>query len=502
VCRSVPITRIRRVAAAGAFALALAAPAVASASTASYEGDTLVLRAAPGEANFGTVGLNGEGEVQLSDTQPPTSADGRCAWNEPAGYLECQRPARIRLELGDGNDVYGFTSDYPADLPAEVYAGDGNDRINGYAGYGAAAAQLIDGGAGNDELQGAEGDDVVRGGPGDDTLDGGAGNDTVEGGDGADLMQGDRYATPGNDVIDGGAGFDTLDEYSNPGGSSNPPITLSYDGVANDGRPGEADNVSGIEKFESHVNGTFTGGPGDDEIFAWANIGEGASTITGGAGNDKLRGHDNTETIDGGPGADRVEGGMGNDTLTGGPGEDQIFGDATSDVCGIYYCKIPFGNDVIDARDGQLDGIDCGAGEDRVVADAVDVIAANCEQVDKSGPAGPGDTGKPGTLNGPSKFTRRQLKRGIAFEHACAAACTVQVMLVADKATEKRLGTKTLARGSGRRANAGKVTVRAMLTKAAKRKLGRLRRGKATLKVSVKEGGATQRFAKAVTLSR
>jgi hypothetical protein len=143
------MTRIPRVAAA-VVALALAAPAVAGASTVSYEGDMLVLRAAPGEANIGTVGMNGEGEVQISDTQPPASADVRCAFNEPQGYMECQRPARVRLELADGNDIFGFTSDYPADLPAEVYAGDGDDRINGYAGYGAAVMHLIDGGSCND----------------------------------------------------------------------------------------------------------------------------------------------------------------------------------------------------------------------------------------------------------------------------------------------------------------------------------------------------------------
>jgi hypothetical protein len=360
---------------------------------------------------------------------------------------------------------------------------------------------VLDGGAGNDEIKAAEGDDAVRGGPGNDVLNGEAGNDAVDGGDGDDTVSGDGYADPGNDTVEGGPGFDMLEDYAVPGNDRNPPITLSYDGAANDGRPGEADNVGGIEKFESHVNGTFTGGPGDDEIFAWANVGQGASTITGGGGNDNLRGHDNTETIDGGPGDDRVEGGMGNDTLTGGPGQDQIFGDATSDVCGIYYCKIPFGNDVINARDGQLDGIDCGAGEDKVVADAADVIAPNCEQVDK-GPGGPGDNPKPGGLDGPSSFTRKALKRGIAFTHACTAACRVTVKLVAGKATARKLGTKTIASGKGKRASAGTVKVRAKLTRTAKRRLGRLRRGRATLKVTVTDGGATQRFAKAVTLKR
>jgi hypothetical protein len=160
--------------------------------------------------------------------------------------------------------------------------------------------------------------------------------------------------------------------------------------------------------------------------------------------------------------------------------------------------QIPFGNDVINARDGQLDGIDCGAGEDRVVADAVDVIAPNCEQVDK-GSGGPGGASvKPGGLSGPSSFTRKALKRGIAFTHAC----TVTVKLVADKATARKLGTRTIANGKGKGASAGTVKVRAKLTRVAKRRLGRLRRGRATLKVTVTDGGATQRFAKAVTIKR
>jgi Ca2+-binding RTX toxin-like protein len=205
-----PTARHIRGIAAGVFVLALAVPAAANAATIGYEGDTLVLRAASGEANSVTAGVNGEGQVQLSD------------------------------------------------------------HASGYAGYGAPVAQILDGGPGDDEITAAEGDDVVRGGPGTDVIDGGAGNDAVDGGDGDDTVSGDRYGDPGDDVVEGGPGFDTLDDYDNPGADHNPPITLSYDGAANDGRPGEADNVGGIEKFESHVNGTFTGGPGDDELFAWA----------------------------------------------------------------------------------------------------------------------------------------------------------------------------------------------------------------------------------------
>ena len=144
-------------------------------------------------------------------------------------------------------------------------------------------------------------------------------------------------------MVDGGPGFDAAEDWDQPSESYNPPVNISFDGAANDGRPGEADNVIGIEKIHSAVHGTFTGGPGDDELVAISNLTEGDSAISGGGGNDRLSGHDYNETIDGGAGNDRVEGGMGNDTLKGGAGQDQIFGDATGDLCGIYYCKIPFG---------------------------------------------------------------------------------------------------------------------------------------------------------------
>ena len=153
------------------------------------------------------------------------------------------------------------------------------------------------------------------------------------------------------------------------------------DGVANDGRPGEADNVLNVEKIESHVSGTIAGGPGDDIFTVYANLDEGNSTLIGNGGNDKLTAGHYADTLDGGAGNDVLVGGLGNDAITGGPGQDTINGDATGSTCGYYTCKIPFGNDVINARDGEADTIDCGVGTDRAVVDAIDVVA-NCETVE------------------------------------------------------------------------------------------------------------------------
>jgi hypothetical protein len=68
--------------------------------------------------------------------------------------------------------------------------------------------------------------------------------------------------------------------------------------------------------------------------------------------------------IDAGDGDDFVTGGAGPDTVDGGAGADDI---ATGG-----------GDDRIAARDGSVDTIDCGAGDDRADADAFDVVK-NCE---------------------------------------------------------------------------------------------------------------------------
>lgn len=59
---------------------------------------------------------------------------------------------------------------------ATVYAGDGEDRVQGDA-----ARNALYGEAGNDALTGGQGDDVLSGGDGDDVLEGGAGRDTLQG---------------------------------------------------------------------------------------------------------------------------------------------------------------------------------------------------------------------------------------------------------------------------------------------------------------------------------
>lgn len=179
-----------------------------------------------------------------------------------------------------------------------AYGGDGNDSLTG--------------GRLNDHFEGDAGSDTLSGGAGNDFLDGGAGNDSLHGGDGDDTLIGG----PGADVMDGGNGTDTASYAGLPG-----PVTVTLDGVANDGAFGEQDNLISIE----HVIGSN----GDDNI-------------TGSAAN---------ETIDGGPGNDTIVGGNGFDNLNGGAGDD-----------------------LIDARDGFEDHVTCGLGKDQVIADLLDDV--------------------------------------------------------------------------------------------------------------------------------
>ncbi len=88
--------------------------------------------------------------------------------------------------------------------------------------------------------------------------------------------------------------------------------------------------------------------------------------LAGGAGDDKLYGNAGNDTILGGAGDDYLSGGAGNDVITGGPGSDTILGGD--------------GSDTIRADDGERDTIDCGAGNDRVFIDEIDIVK-NCEVV-------------------------------------------------------------------------------------------------------------------------
>lgn len=240
----------RRVGAAFVTACALgAAASSAQAATIGAEGGALVIRAAPGEANFINFGPSDElpGLISISDTTTLQYDPALCPEFGPGlSCIACQpQPGGVLVDAGDGKDV-GNAGDLPASMPVTVLAGPGDDVVRGPA-FGE-RGETIYAGDGADKLEGGPGNDVIDGGPGDDpVLEGQGGADVVHGGHGNDTLRGDKHNDPTSpDVLDGGAGYDQIDgDWSVESGQHQPPIAVSEDGQANDGRPGEGDNVCG-----------------------------------------------------------------------------------------------------------------------------------------------------------------------------------------------------------------------------------------------------------------
>src|SRR5690349_15189341 len=143
---------------------AFAASGPALASSLSYEGDALVLHAAPGEQNFVVVDET-DGRMTFTDDYPIGFPSGRCSQDDPEYPVSCDPPSgRVRLDLGDGNDNASFGFQIPTNLAFEFDGGPGNDILKGPRnGIGAATR---DGGDGNDQLISEDTPDTLIGGAG------------------------------------------------------------------------------------------------------------------------------------------------------------------------------------------------------------------------------------------------------------------------------------------------------------------------------------------------
>lgn len=132
------------------------------------------------------------------------------------------------------------------------------------------------------------------------------------------------------------------------------------------------------------LNGTngpdaLKGGPGGDRI----NGRGGADLLRGLGGRDRLAGGGGGDSLSGGRDKDKLAGGAGADLLDGGRATDRLDGgkgrDGYAMVAGVPQGSP--GNDVIDARDGEADEINCGAGFDKVFVDKVEDGVYDCEKV-------------------------------------------------------------------------------------------------------------------------
>jgi Ca2+-binding RTX toxin-like protein len=363
-----PIGRALLVAAFATVPAGALLPAAAGAATAEVAGGTLAYQAAPGEPNKVRVSVVGS-QIVIDDQVAITGRNG-CSV-DGAGNARCPvTVASVSITLGDDFD----SAEYTVPHAGTVSGGEAQDTFFGGARV-AAPERAIEpvsyaGGSGSDlvrydlaagpvtvridnqpfdgrrngivsvdrenvqtdveRVTGTRFADVLAGSGSANVLRGGLGGDEVSGNGGNDVFQGEAGAD-GADRYFGGVGTDRIDVGSRVRG-----VRLSLDGIADDGEPGEGDNVSGdVEQ----IRGTDF--------------------------DDVLVGNDAPNTIFGFVGSDLLEGGGGADTLSAGAGFDTVRGEA--------------GNDLIEARDGIREIVDCGDGNDTANRDALELSVIGCE---------------------------------------------------------------------------------------------------------------------------
>jgi Ca2+-binding RTX toxin-like protein len=228
-------------------------------------------------------------------------------------------------------------------------------------------------------------------------------------------------------VYSGGTGIDSV----NYAGADRGVRLTPEDGLANDGRLGDKENVG--PDFETFFGSFFSdapffGTPRDDQMFGlggddqiaggggndvfYAFEGDGADDYHGGPARDAIdyESHDtplnvsldnvandgasgerdnvrsNVESIFGGSAGDTLNsfgafsalsGRGGIDTLIGGSGPDTLVGGAGRDTLDAGS-----GNDVVAARDGELDDVECGSDTDSATIDNGERVLRNCETLD------------------------------------------------------------------------------------------------------------------------
>ncbi len=399
-------------------------PSTAAAASLTREGDTIVLTGDPGPDHFMTRVDEANDRYIIAGASFGVNLPDGCIQGEWDRYAHCLITAGgLRIDAGGGNDKVELELGTPAGLVTTVLGGEGDDTLRGY------------------DLN----TNVLDGGPGADTLTGGPGADVVRGGDGDDLVVGDSFTESYADVIDGGAGYDRSEmDWTNPTqGAPTPPVSVSQNGVADDGRPGEGDNVSSIERIKVNHAATLIAGAEAVDFEIPSNAGVAQAKLVGSPGADRLKSAHGPDEIDGGAGDDNLEAGYGDDVITGGPGKDTINADA-SGGCDFVVCNAPIGNDTIYARDGEADSISCGVGTDRAIVDAIDTVAA-CETVETGSTGGtppgggsdqtpPGGGGAPGSQGCKVPKVAAGSKLSSARRVLTRAGCKVKVVKVRSRA--------------------------------------------------------------------
>jgi Ca2+-binding RTX toxin-like protein len=299
--------------AAGTVALlgALALPASASAGTASIAGSTLTYSAASGEENDLTIETAGA-NFRVTDNTAPVTASAGCTQRSPH-RVNCLTAGVTLIEVlaKDQDDTVLLLT---GTVDANLNGGSGGDSLTSDAGDDTLTLGKGDiGGNTGEQAIAGDGQDTLNGSTTSNSssfLDGGPGDDQLNGGPGFDSM----FGNLGADDLVGGDGFDFVEFTGNAG------VDVTLDNVANDGEPGENDNVHDDveEVFGTSFNDTMIGTTGDQTFDSFG----GQDDLQGGPGNDSLGGGDGADTIDGQAGNDFIQGGNDADDMSGGPGSD------------------------------------------------------------------------------------------------------------------------------------------------------------------------------------
>jgi Ca2+-binding RTX toxin-like protein len=257
------------------------AAAPASAADVTYDAGGMVITGVPGESSRLTVTFDPYGTRTVHDDagglRPGIGCIGTFSDVACGGLLTAAcHPCTARIDLGDANDTLAL------------------------AGTSEKGPFLVAAGAGDDDVH-------IRA----DT------NAIVDGGPGRDTLRADTYSE-----LFGGAGPDVI------GGTATASyaalaagVTVTLDGVANDGAPGEGDNVMTNAVIGSDGADTMTGNDAANDLSGRG----GDDVLFGGGGADTLRGDGGAGRIDAGAGDDRVEATRG-DAVKCGAGTDIALG--------------------------------------------------------------------------------------------------------------------------------------------------------------------------------
>jgi Ca2+-binding RTX toxin-like protein len=342
----------------------------ASAATASVSGTTLSYLAAPGEVNQTSVFLVDVGSglgfaVRELGAAPVVAGSGCISINGQMAWCGATATA-LAVSLGDSDDTLNSN-----DLGGVINGGPGNDTLV----VSQFNSGVLNGDAGNDVLIPAFGVWTLNGGADDDVISGGCagfcgiqGPLTVTGGAGTDRFTYAQRAEPVTVTLDGVANDGSGTHSDNIGGDVEDVVggdasdTLTGSTAPNvlDGSGGDGNAINGGGGADTLIaftsSNTLDGGADDDLIRTGGGIGADANVVKGGTGVDTADfssrsegvvvtlngvaddgiGHDNigtdVENLTGTEFPDRLIGGAGANMLRGGSGDDVVRGEGGPDI--------------------------------------------------------------------------------------------------------------------------------------------------------------------------